>query len=189
MVDASLPLRVSLEQLVSKADHIFVGHVFDVDMIDGEGEQIEDLDAMTGPGLDNKIRLLVKVEEIYTKQTTSIPKIVKIPLDSFMHFRFRQIKNSEKSNYGKKAVFLLSGNDFQPPVAGQFMRGMNLKNKILQLKNLQNKPIKKLLDSDSLETKKEIKSFEEKQAYKRHHISHHFGQLIHDKQQKTRQIE
>jgi len=55
---ASMPLRVSDEDLVKETDHILVGRVIGVDMIDAYGEQINDLRAKTGPGIKSKIRLI-----------------------------------------------------------------------------------------------------------------------------------
>ena len=160
-VYSSLPIRITLEELVKKTDHVFTGHVFDVDMIDGNGNQIHNTKARTGPGLKNQIRLIVKVEEVYTNGSKSIPSVLKIPLDSFMHFSFGQVKEAEKQTYGKKAIFLLSGKDFHPPVAGNFMRDLSFKNKIFKLKGLTGAPVK-ISSSKNIQKKKDSQSCNKK---------------------------
>ena len=59
LVSGSLPIRISLENLVAKTDHVFMGHVTDVDMIDGEGNQIHNEKAMTGLRLMKFIQKIV----------------------------------------------------------------------------------------------------------------------------------
>jgi hypothetical protein len=46
------------------ADHILVGRVTGVDMVDGRGRPVTDEGARTGPGLDNTIRLLITADEV-----------------------------------------------------------------------------------------------------------------------------
>jgi hypothetical protein len=62
--EASTPLDASLSDLACGADHVLVGRVIGVDMIDGKGRQISDQKATTGPGLKNQIRLAVAVDEV-----------------------------------------------------------------------------------------------------------------------------
>lgn len=138
---ASSPIRTTLAELVKKSDHILVGHVYGVDMIDGKGEQITDLNAKTGPGLKNKIRLLIKVKEVYTEGSQLVPATLKVPLDSAMHYRFGQVKKASEDSFGKDRVILLTGDDYRPPIAGHFMRSIELKDKILMLKGVKNDPL------------------------------------------------
>jgi hypothetical protein len=50
-----------LNELVKVADHIIGGKIIKVDMIDKDGKDIADEEARTGPGLNNTIRLHLKV--------------------------------------------------------------------------------------------------------------------------------
>ncbi|RVU85574.1 hypothetical protein EOL70_06385 [Leucothrix sargassi] len=131
---AGVPLRVSLDVLANKTDHVLTGHVTDVDMIDGDGNQITDLNAMTGPSLKNKIRLIIQVDEVHLTTADSVPKKLAVPLDSFLHYRFGQVK-SVHSFDGRKFLVLLKGKDFQPPVAGVFSRGLDELDKVLKIIN------------------------------------------------------
>jgi hypothetical protein len=128
---SSSPLEVSMEELVKNSDHLLVGYVIGVDMIDGRGNEISDLEAMTGPGIDNLIRLLVKVDEVLLSYG-AIPSVVKIPLDPFMHYRFGDIKEAH-STEGEKFLLLLKGDNLQPPFPGVFSRGISEKEEIMRL--------------------------------------------------------
>jgi len=128
---SSTPLEVSMEELVKNSDHLLVGHVIGVDMIDGRGNEITDLDAMTGPGIDNLIRLIVKVDEVVSS-SRSIPSVVKVPLDPLMHYRFGLVKEVH-STEGEKFLLLLKGADLQPPFPGVFRRDLSEKTEIIEL--------------------------------------------------------
>ena len=129
---ASIPLRVSDEELVKETDHILVGRVIGVDMIDAYGEQINDLRAKTGPGIKSKIRLIIKVEEVLQTNALVVPKELYIPLDSFMHYSLGAIKEYYPE-ISEQMIILLSGENFQPPVAGHFQRQLSNKNHYLDL--------------------------------------------------------
>lgn len=132
---ASLPLDVSTDELVKHSDHMLVGHVVNVDMIDGRGREIKDLEARTGPGSDNKIRLLIQVDEVIKTNAKSVPKTLKVPLDSFMHFKYGQIKKAHEGDT-EKFLLLLKGPDFQPPFAGTFRRELAERERIIELFNV-----------------------------------------------------
>ena len=150
---SSLPIQVSLEELVENSDHLLIGHVIGVDMIDDKGEEITDPNARTGPGSKNLIRLIVKVDEVIVSNVKNVPDTLKIPLDPFMHYSLGQIKEAHSSE-GEKFLLLLrkcpetalcspqsgracrgsaKGSDFQPPFAGVFGRSLSEKNKIIEL--------------------------------------------------------
>jgi hypothetical protein len=131
-VSASLPLNISTEELVKNSDHMLVGHVIDVDMIDGRGHAIKDLEARTGPGSDNKIRLIIQVDEVIKTNAKSVPKTLKVPLDSFMHFKYGQIKKAHEGDT-ERFLLLLKGPDFQPPFAGTFRRELIERDRIVEL--------------------------------------------------------
>ena len=150
---SSLPVQVSLEKLVENSDHLLIGHVVGVDMIDGKGEEITDPSARTGPGSKNLIRLIVKVDEVIVSNVKNVPDTLKVPLDPFMHYSLGQIKETHSSE-GEKFLLLLrkcpettlcspqppracrgsaNGSDFQPPFPGVFRRSLSEKDKIIEL--------------------------------------------------------
>ncbi len=153
MAHASQPIRVTLEELTSQTDHVLIGRIIGVDMIDGDGKQITDLDARTGPGSKNLIRLIVKVDEVIVSNVKNVPDTLKVPLDPFMHYSLGQIKEAHSSE-GEKFLLLLrkcpetilcspqppracrgsaKGSDFQPPFPGVFGRSLSEKDKIIEL--------------------------------------------------------
>ena len=62
---ASVPLAATLEDLVRGADHILVGRVVAVDMLDASGRLVPDETQGTGPGLGNTIVGSDLIENIY----------------------------------------------------------------------------------------------------------------------------
>ena len=106
MAHASRPIRVTLEELTSQTDHVLIGRIIGVDMIDGDGKQITDLDARTYPGSKNLIRLIVKVDEVIVSNVKNVPDTLKVPLDPFMHHSLGQIKEAHSSE-GEKFLLLL----------------------------------------------------------------------------------
>ncbi|WP_049721428.1 hypothetical protein [Gilvimarinus polysaccharolyticus] len=129
---SSMPLEVSLEELVENSDHLLVGHVVGVDMIDSKGEEITNLSARTGPGGKNLIRLIIKVDEVVVSSVETVPDTLKVPLDPFMHYSLGQIKEAH-SIEGEKTLLLLKGANFQPPFAGIFRRNLSERQKIIEL--------------------------------------------------------
>ena len=131
-VFASFPLEVSDKALIEKTDHVLIGRVIGVDMIDGSGKQIHDLKAKTGPKSPNSIRLIFVVDEVLKTNSKSVPTKLFVPLDSFMHFSLGQIKE-EYPEVTEQRLLLLSGNKFEPPVAGHFQRNLQDKEYYLEL--------------------------------------------------------
>lgn len=113
----SLPPR-SLTELVADSDHIIIGKIIKVDMIDAKGKPVTNLDARTGPGLSHTIRLNVNVQTNGVLLTTSkqVPQTLIIPLDSTWHYSLGQIKTAEE---GQTRILLLKGAtfDFAYPVS------------------------------------------------------------------------
>lgn len=123
---ASVPLKPDDEQLAAKTDHVLIGRVIGVDMINDKGKQVTDDRAMTGPGSKNIIRLKIKIDETLVTNVPKVPALIHVALDPFMHYQLGQVK---KVHTGKtpKTLILLSGKKFTAPVAGIFRR--NLKQK------------------------------------------------------------
>lgn len=130
---ASVPIRTTIEELAKGADHILIGHVVGVDLIDGKGRQIADENAGTGPGLTNTIRLHIKVDEVLvTNARKKMPTVLKVPLDPFMHYSLGQIRSAHSGRSGKYLI-LLKGTSFQPVVAGAILRPLDEKGTALRV--------------------------------------------------------
>jgi hypothetical protein len=132
VVLASFPLQASLATMAQHADHILIGRIVDVDMIDGDRKRLADPEGMTGPGLKNTIRLHVKVEKVLVTNAKAVPKVLTIPLDRFMHYKLSDVKAVESGNR-KPRLFLLKGPTFQPILAGVFVRPLSDQNEALRL--------------------------------------------------------
>ncbi len=106
----SVPPR-SLAQLAADSDHIIIGKVTLVDMVNAKGKPITDLKAKTGPGLRNTIRLNVTIQTngVLLTNSKQVPPTLTIPLDSAWHYSLGQIKEAEE---GKTRILLLKGPDF-----------------------------------------------------------------------------
>lgn len=121
---ATLPLQATLEQLASDSDHILAGHIIGVDMIDADGKEITDEKAMTGPGRQTKIRLIIKVDEVFFSRAKSVPDTIRVPLDPRMHFSLGQIKEAHREP-SSSGLVILKGGSFEPVVPGVFFRELS----------------------------------------------------------------
>lgn len=130
---STLPLQATLEQLASDSDHILAGHVIGVDMIDANGKEIGDEEAMTGPGLQTKIRLIIKVDEVFFSRAKAVPGIIRVPLDPMMHFSLGQIKEAYREPSSSMLV-ILQGGSFEPVVPGVFFRELSDTQKALEIR-------------------------------------------------------
>lgn len=115
----SMPLQVSMLEVVQNSDHVLTVQIVGVEMIDGEGHLVEDVNEMTGPGSSNTIRLLAKVSVIHLTSARSVPEIIKIPLDQFMHYSLGQIASVYEDRQSTMVV-VLKGEKFEPAFAGVF---------------------------------------------------------------------
>ena len=61
---AGFPFEATLDEMAVGADHILIGRVTGVGMIDGAGKPVTDPEARTGPGLRNQIRLRITVDQV-----------------------------------------------------------------------------------------------------------------------------
>jgi hypothetical protein len=135
VASASLPQQATLEQLAAGADHVFVANVIGVDMIDANGEAIVDPRAMTGPGGRNTIRLKMKIHEVVASSAAKPPETLFVPLDSRMHYELGQIQKAH-AEPADNVLLLLKGVNFQPVVAGVFLRALSDKDEVLRLRKL-----------------------------------------------------
>ncbi len=132
-VQASVPLEATLGDLACGADHIFVGRVVGVDMVNANGRQVRSPDAMTGPGMNRTIRLEVEVLERVESTEAALPASVRVPLDPFMHYSLGQVRAAHAEPSSARLVFL-RGADFQPVIAGRFFWSLEAKEEALELR-------------------------------------------------------
>jgi len=130
-----------LTNLVSDADHVLIGTVEKVDMVDAKGNQVTNETARTGPGSENQLRLHVTVatNAVIASTTNDVPDKVIINLWQKWH---HTLGNRRKGTEGETFIFLLTGPDFKPVYYGLFMRKPSERSEIdaiLKRKKAQNK--------------------------------------------------
>jgi len=94
---ATLPLQATLEELARGADHIFVGRIIGVDMVDRNGTQITDPEARTGPGMNTQIRLNIQIDEVVASKAKPVPARLWVPLDGAMHISLGQVRTDHSA--------------------------------------------------------------------------------------------
>lgn len=129
---AGFPFEATLEEMAHEADHILVGRVAGVDMMDGQGKPVEDPQARTGPGLDNTIRLLIQVDQVLVSNAAKVPDVIPVPLASHLHYTLGQIQEAHQGDEEAQLV-LLKGTDFVGIKPGVFLRSLTDKDTALQL--------------------------------------------------------
>lgn len=129
---AGLPFEATLEEMAQEADHILVGRVTGVDMIDGRGKPVTDMKARTGPGLKNTIRLLITVDEVIVTNASDVPSVLPVPLASHLHYSLGQISAAHVGDTLVRLV-LLQGEDFSGIKPGVFLRPLSDKEEALRI--------------------------------------------------------
>jgi hypothetical protein len=121
-----------LPDLVKASDHVLVGKVVKVDMVDGKGNPVTNNDARTGPGLENVIRLHVVLEVDGALKTTKkeLPATIVVRHWTMWHYTLGQWKLEALD---KVFIFLLVGEDFQWVYPLGFMRDPSEKVEIQKL--------------------------------------------------------
>ena len=130
---AGFPFEATLEEMATGADHILVGRVTGVDMIDGKGRQITDPEARTGPSLENQIRLEITVDEVLITNSENVPEVLYVPLASHLHYKLGQIQSAH-SEVSEQRLMLLKGPSFEGILPGVFMRSLEEKAEVLRLR-------------------------------------------------------
>jgi hypothetical protein len=131
-VSAGVPFEATVDEMAQQADHILVGRVVGVDMVNGQGKLITDPKARTGPGLENTIRLRVHVEQVLYSTSAKVPNLIPVPLASHLHYTLGQIQEAHKSNSEPRLV-LLKGKDFTGIKPGVFMLPLSDKDQVLRV--------------------------------------------------------
>lgn len=130
---AGFPFEATLEEMATSADHILVGRVTGVDMIDGSGRPIEAPETRTGPGLANEIRLRIAVDEVVVTNARTVPKVLYVPLASHLHYSLGQIREAHAEE-SEQRLILLKGPRFQGIKPGVFMLPLQDKKEVLRLR-------------------------------------------------------
>jgi hypothetical protein len=129
---AGFPFEATLEEMAAGADHILVGRITGVDMIDENGDPVLDDNAMTGPVLKNTIRLLIAVDEVLVTSSEVVPKVLPVPLASHLHYSLGQVREAHEGDTLPRLV-LLQGEDFSGIKPGVFLRPLSDKDEALRI--------------------------------------------------------
>ncbi|MDQ1813720.1 hypothetical protein RBA41_10425 [Massilia sp. CCM 9210] len=129
---ASLPIQMSTDEMARKADHIAIGRVVKVDLIDKSERVSNDPKARTGPCMGNTIRLHVKIDKVLATTAKEFPPQVLVPLDSFMHYSLGQVQSAHEGP-ALPALYLLKGPSFLPVAPGKFHVGLDEQKKIMRI--------------------------------------------------------
>ena len=132
----SVPQR-SLEDLVRDADHVVVATVTKVSMVNGQGKEITDRNARTGPGLDNEIRFHLEVKEVLFSTAPEPPKLIIVPLWKMWHYSLGDIQDALTGN---TSIFLLKGDTYEPVYPQHFERSLEERKQIEQLLRVRKRP-------------------------------------------------
>lgn len=106
-----------LSEILAKSDHVIVGRIVEVDMLDGQGRPVIDLEGRTGPGFANVIRYRVHVEDVMQTNAVRVPAVLVI---QEWPGWITTLGGMKASVTGQQFVFLLSGAEFHPTDAAQF---------------------------------------------------------------------
>lgn len=100
-----------LIDMVAESDHVLIGKVNAVDMVDGAGQEVTDLNGRTGPGYANTIRLRVAVHRdgILKTNKADTPNMLTISLWKGWIDTLGDMQHLK----GKEYIFLLRGDDYQ----------------------------------------------------------------------------
>ena len=109
----------SLEELVPEAGEIVLGTIVAVDVLDVQGRALHGDAARTGPGLDNRMRFHLRVEEIILPRGGALPEEpVVVPLWPMWHYDL----DSMQDVIGRRAIFLLQAGSHEPVYPAYFQR-------------------------------------------------------------------
>ncbi len=131
-VRATQVTAMPLSVLVTGSDHVLVGKVEKVEMVDERGHELLDRQARTGPGLKNELRLHVVIEKDGVLKTNlkKVPAKLVLPLWQMWHFSLGQWKDDGE---GKVYIFFLKGQDFLPFSQAEFFHDIRDKQNVERL--------------------------------------------------------
>ena len=122
LASATMVEQKPLKELVLLSSNIWGGEVTAVRMTNAKGKDIKNLEARTGPGLENTIYLDVTINKSLILKTnkSDIPTIISIPLWQMWHYSLGQIREI----VGSKSIFLLT-EDLKPAYPANFQRSLD----------------------------------------------------------------
>ncbi|WCE05807.1 hypothetical protein [Pseudoxanthomonas sp. JBR18] len=110
-------VRIPIDAVLAKADHVLVATIVEVDMVDQHGRQVTDRDAVTGPGSTNAIRYKLHVEDVLKTNATHVPAVLVVNEWGGWH---KKLGQEIRLKLGSRSVYFLSGPDFHPADVAQF---------------------------------------------------------------------
>jgi hypothetical protein len=119
-----------LEEMVRESDHVVIATITGVDMVDGRGRPVTDLDARTGPGLTNEMRFHLDVREVLFTRSKTLPAALTVPLWTAWHY---ELGGMQEQVTGSTGIFLLKDDSFQPTYPAGFQRGLDERSEIEHL--------------------------------------------------------
>jgi hypothetical protein len=117
----------SLEVLVPQASEIVVARIDAVDVVDPKGRALQGKHARTGPGLDNRMRFHLRIDEVIRPQGGSIPQTVVVPLWSMWHY---DLESMRQQVLGQRGIFLLKAGTHEPVYPAYFQRTLDEREEI-----------------------------------------------------------
>lgn len=130
---AGFPFEATLEEMATSSDHVLIGRITGVDMIDGDGNQVSDPEARTGPGLNNQIRLRIAVDVVIATNAQDVPRELFVPLASHLHYSLGQIQDAHAED-SEQRLILLRGERFEGIKPGVFMRSLEDTSEVMRLR-------------------------------------------------------
>lgn len=130
---AGVPFDATLAEMAIGADHILIGRVTGVDMIDGAGKPVTDPEARTVPGLQHQIRLRITVDHVLVSNAQHVPNYLFVPLASHLHYTLGQIQAAHVQDAEQRLVFL-KGPGFDGIKPGVFMRPLEEQQEAIRLR-------------------------------------------------------
>ena len=119
-----------LAEMVREADQIVVAKIVSVDMVDGRGRPVHDREARTGPGLSNRMRFNLDVQEVLSTRKKLPSRKLRVPLWSRWHYSLGTLQDDLTGTTG---IFLLKGDNYEPVYPAGFQRPLEEKREILRL--------------------------------------------------------
>ena len=116
----------SLEELVPEAGEIVVATIEKVDVVDAKGRLLRGKAARTGPGLDNRMRFHLRVEEVIFPRDGAVPQAVVVPLWSMWHYSLESMQDV----VGTRGIFLLEERTHEPVYPAFFQRTLDERGQI-----------------------------------------------------------
>ena len=121
VVASGLPEK-SLTEIMELTDHVLIGKIVKVDMLDTNDAVVFDISKKTGPGSGNTIRVHVKKLAVMMSDRENIPDSITLPLWRMWDHSLGQVKDELLF---ETAIFLLKGDTLLPAYPGSFIRGIH----------------------------------------------------------------